>query len=171
MNHYQQGLVVEASRATVYAALTTPEGLRGWWTQDCDVTTEVGGTSWFRFGRQRKAVRIERLDPRREVRWACTGAHIAIAGFTHADEWIGTQIVFRLIEEAQGRTLLEFEHIGLVPAFECFKACRDGWRLYLRSLQLFVETGRGTPYERVASAAGRPHQRISLINHSTGQQP
>lgn len=30
MSHYQTSLVLEANPVAVYAALTTPEGLRGW---------------------------------------------------------------------------------------------------------------------------------------------
>ena len=156
MSHYQQSLVLEANPATVYAALTTPEGLRGWWTQDCDVATEVGGTIHFRFGPTHKDMRIERLEPDREVRWLCTGAHISAAHaaqLTHRDEWVGTQLVFRLTPQGNGRTRLDFEHLGLVPAFECYDLCCDGWRYFLDSLQQFVETGRGTPYELEAATA------------------
>jgi len=153
MSHYQQSLVLEASPATVYAALTTPAGLRGWWTQDCDVQTEAGGTMRFRFGRNHKEMRIERLEPGREVRWLCTGAHIAVGQLKRRDEWVGTQLVFRLTAQGKGRTRLDFEHIGLVPAFECYGLCSDGWRHYLGSLQQFAETGRGTPYELEAAAA------------------
>ena len=60
MNNYQQTLDINASPAMVYAALTTPEGLRGWWTQDCDVPAEVGATIHFRFDRTYKDMRIDR---------------------------------------------------------------------------------------------------------------
>ena len=153
MSHYQQALVLEAKPPAVYAALTTPNGLRGWWTQDCDVATKVGGTIHFRFGRNHKDMRIEPLEPGREVRWLCTGAHIAAAQLTRRDEWVGTQLVFRLTPQGNGRTHLDFEHIGLVPAFECYGPCSSGWHHYLDSLQRFVETGRGTPYELEAAAA------------------
>jgi uncharacterized protein YndB with AHSA1/START domain len=153
MSHYQQSLLLEADPAAVHTALTSPEGLRGWWTQDCDVVTEVGGTNRFRFmgGRTHKAMRIERLEPGREVRWLCTAAHIDIDKVVHKDEWVGTQIVFRLAPEGEGRTRLHFEHIGLVPAFECYELCNDGWRYFIGSLQQFVETGRGTPYKPEAA--------------------
>ena len=153
MSHYQQSLVVEANHADVYAALTTPRGLRGWWTQDCDVATEAGGTIHFRFGRNHKDMRIERLEPGREVRWLCTGAHIAAAQIKRKDEWVGTQLVFRLTPEGEGRTRIDFEHVGLVPDLECYDLCRNGWRYYLGSLQQFVETGRGTPHELAAACA------------------
>lgn len=153
MSHYRQSLVLEANLIAVYAALTTSEGLRGWWTQDCDVATHEGGTIHFRFGRTHKEMRIERLEPAREVRWLCTGAHIAAAKLSHKDEWVGTRLVFRLTPHGKGGTRLDFEHVGLVPAFECYDLCSNGWRYYLGSLQQFVATGRGTPYEVAAAVA------------------
>ena len=150
MNHYQQSLVIEAAPAAVYAALTTPQGLRGWWTQDCDVATQVGGMLQFRFGPHYKHMRIEQLDPQREVRWLCTVAHIDVDRFTRKDEWVGTQLAFHLSPHGDGHTRLDFEHIGLVPEFECHEICSDGWRHFLRSLQLYAQTGKGTPYEMAA---------------------
>lgn len=37
MQHFQQSIFIEASPAAVYAALTTLDGLRGWWSEDCDI--------------------------------------------------------------------------------------------------------------------------------------
>jgi uncharacterized protein YndB with AHSA1/START domain len=153
MNHYQQSLLIEASPGAVYAALTTAEGLRGWWTQDCDVANEVGGTIRFRFGSTFKDMRIERLDPGREVRWLCTRAHIAHGNLAQRDEWTGTQLVFWISPDGAGRTQLDFEHVGLIPAFECYAMCNRGWNHFLTSLHQLIETGRGTPYEIAVAAA------------------
>lgn len=146
MKHYQHSLTIAASPAAVYAALTTIEGLRGWWTQDCEGATDVGGTIHFRFGACYKDMRIERLEPGREVRWQCTRAHIAADTVTRADEWVGTQPVFRISNEGQGRTRLDFEHIGLVPSLQCYDLCYKGWQHFLGSLQQYLEAGAGTPY-------------------------
>ena len=153
MNHYRKTLVVQAVPADVYAALTTPAGLRGWWTEDCDIAIAVGGTHHFRFARTRKAMRVERLDADREVRWICTGAHIAADRLTHKDEWVGTELVFRLTPVEGARTRVDFEHIGLVPSLECYGLCEDGWTYFMASLGQFVETGFGTPF---AAAGGAP---------------
>lgn len=147
MNHYQRCLILEARPAAVYAALTTPAGLRGWWTQDCHVDTEVGGKLHLRFGSTEKHLRIERLVPMREVRWRCTGAHIAAGQLRRRDEWVGTELVFRLTPDGLHRTRLDFEHIGLDPSLECYRMCNDAWNHFLDSLQQFVETGRGMPHE------------------------
>ncbi len=152
MEHYQQSLVLEASPAAVYAALTQAAGLRGWWTPDCDVDSHVGGRLHLRFGPNYKTLRIAQLVPDREVRWQCTAAHIAIGEFTRRDEWVGTELVFRLSPQPNGHTRLDFEHIGLVPAFECYGLCSEGWQHFLGSLQQYVATGRGTPYQTPAVA-------------------
>lgn len=159
MNHYQQSFIAKADPAAVYAALTTPEGLRGWWTPECAVAAEVGGTNHFRFGGTHKAMRIERLEPGREVRWRCTAAHIDVDRLARKDEWVGTQLVFHLAPDGQGQTRLDFAHLGLVPALECYDLCSNGWRHFLGSLQQFVETGHGTPYERGSSCQAKSETR------------
>ncbi len=62
MTHFRQNLLLHASPAAVYAALTTKEGLRGWWSQDCDGQSHPGGVLAFRFGPHRKEMRIERME-------------------------------------------------------------------------------------------------------------
>ena len=153
MNNYQQQLTLNASPAAVYAALTTAAGLRGWWTQDCDISTGIGDTMRFRFGAHRKEMRIARLEPGQAVVWNCVGAHIDVDRFSRKDEWVGTQIVFSLAPHGTGGTRLDFEHIGLVPALECYDVCNDGWRHYLDSLQRYLDTGTGTPYRPAAILA------------------
>ncbi len=59
MGHYRQHLI-EANPVAVYAALTTPEGLRGWWTQDCDVAPVVVRTMTDQQPARRKSERRER---------------------------------------------------------------------------------------------------------------
>lgn len=147
MSNYQQSFTVQATPTKVYSALTTTEGLRGWWTHEYQGETKVGGTIRFRFGTTHKEMRIEKLDPNHEVRWLCTVAHINHPSLTHKDEWVGTQIVFRLTPEDNNQTRVDFEHIGLTPEFECYDLCDNGWRYFINSLQQFVETGKGTPYQ------------------------
>ena len=150
MNHFQHSLLIEADPAAVHAALVTAEGLRGWWTRDCDIDSGgvgVGSTLRFRFGPHHKTMRVEALDAHREVRWLCTAAHLDVDAFKRKDEWVGTRIVFRLVPDGTGRTRLDFEHVGLLPELECHAVCSSGWGHYLESLQRYAQTGRGMPYE------------------------
>jgi uncharacterized protein YndB with AHSA1/START domain len=144
MSHYQQHLVIDADPSAVYAAIATPEGLRGWWTPDCTADTHAGGTAHFRFGDTWKDVSIEQLDMNRGVRWFVTRSHLAM--LSKNDEWTGTEIAFRLTPTIDGKTRLDFEHVGLVPSFECYDRCSTGWNYFLASLCQYAETGRGTPW-------------------------
>lgn len=146
-NHYQRQMLLAAPPAAVFQALTTTDGLRAWWTPTCEADSEVGGRAVFRFDSTQKAMRITRLAPDREVAWQCVEAHIDARGVQHKDEWVGTHIMFRL-SPAQGgsHTQLDFEHIGLTPALECFDVCTSGWKQFLDSLQAWVETGDGRPF-------------------------
>ncbi|MFZ6654015.1 SRPBCC family protein [Undibacterium sp. TJN19] len=146
MSNYQHTLDLAATPAAVYNALTTIAGLRGWWTQDCDGGTAVGDTIHFRFGVCDKDVRISGLTPQHQVRWLCTRAHIVAANVTRSDEWVGTEMVFGISDAGNGRTRLEFEHIGLVPALQCYSQCLNGWQYFMTSLQQYAETGTGTPH-------------------------
>ena len=143
---YRRQLLLSASPVTVYHAVATQQGLRGWWTETCDIATAVGGYSLFRFNRTRKVMQIERLVPEREVRWHCLEAYIDVDRLQQKDEWVGTHIIFRLSPQAGGKTRLDFEHVGLTPALDCFDVCNDGWNHFLASLQALVETGHGNPW-------------------------
>jgi len=153
MNHYRHSFNIAADNATVYAALTSAAGLRGWWSQDCDVASGVGANLHFRFGPNFKSMRIEGLEANREVRWLCTQAHIAAGRLKRRDEWVGTHLVFRLTPAGDAGTRVDFEHIGLEPALECYDLCTNSWDYYLSSLRQFAESGRGTPYELPAASA------------------
>jgi uncharacterized protein YndB with AHSA1/START domain len=148
---YQQSLNVPAPAEVLYAALTTSAGVRGWWTRDCEVANHVGGLIDLRFGPNRKQMRIEALEPGREVRWLCTAAHID--ALNRKDEWVGTRLAFRLTPVDAQCTRLDFEHAGLMPELECYGLCTRGWRYFLESLRGFAVTGAGTPYEQQTECA------------------
>ena len=154
MEHFRQDLGIAADPARVYAALTTIDGLRGWWTQDCDGAAGIDETIHFRFSACYKDMRVTRLAPGREVNWRCTRSHIEAPSVRKQDEWNGTDVVFMLSADGQGGTALHFEHIGLVPALQCHALCQQGWQHFLASLRQYSETGVGTPYviERRAAA-------------------
>ncbi|MCY3002214.1 MAG: SRPBCC domain-containing protein [Planctomycetota bacterium] len=150
MPHFRQNLTLRASPDTVFAALTTPRGIAGWWSDDSDVPAAVGATVRVRFDCAKKDFRIERLEPGRAVEWRCTAAYIDLPQLERRSEWVGTRLRFELAPAANGSTELAFEHEGLEPTLDCFELCRAGWQQFLGSLQRFVETGRGEPY-RLAS--------------------
>lgn len=130
-------LLIESPVETIYKALTTEKGLAGWWTPDTTVKPEAGGILRFAFGPDYfKEMRAEELKPYNKVKWRCLKGH---------EEWIGTTITFELEPHRKGSTLF-FHHDKWKAATQEFAGCSYDWALFLRSLKLLCETGKGLPY-------------------------
>jgi hypothetical protein len=114
-------LVIAAPQERVYGALTTKEGLSGWWTPETEATPEVGSMARFAFSM---------------VKWRCQKGH---------EEWIDTTISFELQPHQKGTTLF-FHHDGWKDHTPVFAVCSYDWAIFLRSLKVLCETGNGYPY-------------------------
>ncbi len=67
IKHY---LLIKAPPEKVYKAITTAEGLRGWWTLDANAEEKVGGVAEFIFGDQyHNKMNITDLEQNRRVEW------------------------------------------------------------------------------------------------------
>jgi uncharacterized protein YndB with AHSA1/START domain len=149
MNDFSLKMHLKARPAEVYTALATKVGIMAWWTRDLTGTVAIGDTFITRFGNTWNVVRIKRLDPDREVRWTVVDQyHHAEKPLSKSDEWVGTEIVFKLENTGEEGTLLRFEHRGLMPELECYDICDAGWNRFVgASLRSLVETGQGQPFE------------------------
>lgn len=60
-------------------------------------------------------------------------------------EWVNTKVVFDIGSQGD-KTSLTFTHIGLVPSYECYETCHQGWTHYIQnSLKKYIDTGKGEP--------------------------
>jgi uncharacterized protein YndB with AHSA1/START domain len=119
----------------VYAALTTLEGLSGWWARDTTGVTEVGGVIAFRFVPGGFDMKVVELVPGKRVLWEVVEGPA---------EWVGTQVSFDL-SQAGDFTVVLFEHRGWAEPVEFMYHCSTKWATYLLSLKQLVETGAGAP--------------------------
>jgi uncharacterized protein YndB with AHSA1/START domain len=134
----------------VYEAIATEQGVRSWWT-DGSIAEQVGAVSRLTFGHGWTELRIDRLEPDREIEWSCVGQHIS--HFEPPDEWVGTRVKFHL-EPLDGgrRTRLHFVHEGLA-GLGCEEMCVKGWGHYIGvSLRGLVEAGASAPGPGAGSA-------------------
>ncbi len=135
---------IKAPVSRVYAALTTVDGLAGWWTEEVRGDPRVGGTIEFRFRTTSGELlggmdmEVQELSENKAVRWRCVGG---------PDEWVGTDISCELSEQ-DNQTIVLFGHRNWREAVEATYHCSMKWATFLLSLREYVETGTGKPSPR-----------------------
>ncbi|MEO8410425.1 MAG: SRPBCC domain-containing protein [Propionivibrio sp.] len=132
---------IKAPVSKVYAALSTIEGVAGWWTKDTTGASRPGGNIVFSFrspsGEVMGAFTVEvmTLDPDKEVHWQVKAGPA---------EWIGTDLIFKLVQDGD-YTIVLFAHKNWREAVEFTAHCSTKWATFMLSLKDFVETGKGRP--------------------------
>jgi uncharacterized protein YndB with AHSA1/START domain len=130
---------IAAGPGRVYEALTTLDGLAGWWTPTVTGDPHEGGEVVFGFGDQRIVMRVTEATHPSRVQWACVE-------HSKFPEWDSTRLRFDIRADDRGGGVVAFEHAGLLERLSCFPDCSVGWRHYLASLAAYSATGQGAPW-------------------------
>ncbi len=123
----------------VYEAITTIDGLSGWWAEDTTGATDVGDVIAFRFGPGGIDMQVRELEPSTHVLWEVVDGPA---------EWIGTTVDWELKQEDGGYTGVLFRHQGWKEPVEFMHHCSTKWAVFLMSLKELVEDGKGAPDPR-----------------------
>ena len=132
---------IKAPISKVYAALSTVEGVAGWWTKETSGDATPGGTVKALFRNQSgKEIgtmdfEVATLKPNQEVRWRFTSG---------PEEWLGSDVTFQLSQDGD-TTLILFGHRNWREAVDFTAHCSMKWATFLLSLRQLVETGEGKP--------------------------
>ncbi|MCC9070879.1 SRPBCC domain-containing protein [Flavobacterium sp. F-65] len=119
--------------------------VRGWWSEEIE-----GGTGKLNdeFRYHYKDIHICKMKlveviPNKKVVWDVLENHF---NFTvDKGEWVGTKVIFE-ISEKDNKTEIRLTHKGLVPDYECYDICVNGWTNYINSsLYNLITTGKGQP--------------------------
>ena len=127
--------VVTPRPQAVYAALTSLEGLAGWWTEDTTGRSEVGDVLAFRFPVGGFDMKVLERRPSERLTWEVVDG---------PEEWIGTTIDWSLRQDGD-YTIVLFKHEGWREPGEFMHHCSTKWGTFLMSLKSLVETGTGAP--------------------------
>ena len=131
---------IRAPIAKVYAAVSTVEGVAGWWTRDTAGEDKPGGTVNVQFrspaGDAVGRIGFElKLDRDKHVQWRFSSG---------PEEWVGTDVTFALSQDGE-MTLILFGHRNWREPVEFMAHCSMKWATFLLSLRQLVETGTGKP--------------------------
>lgn len=132
---------IKAPIHKVYDALSTIEGIAGWWTQQTTGISEVGKNIELGFfsleGTELGGMNMEvkALEATTKVHWYFING---------PEEWIGTDVAFNLKQEGDF-TIVLFGHRNWREEVEFTSHCSMKWAVFLLSLKDYVETGKGRP--------------------------
>ena len=146
-------ILVDQTPAAAFNAINNP---RKWWSEEIEGGTEkLNDVFDYHFEDiHRCKIKLIEVVPNKKVVWLVMENYFKpgifgetthnLAGNEQA-EWVDTKIVFEITEK-DNKTQIRFTHQGLVPAYECFDACSNGWTHYIReSLFNLITTGKGEP--------------------------
>jgi hypothetical protein len=132
-------IMVDRSAIEVYDAINN---VGAWWQGEITGdSTKVDGVFDYRmkdihYSKQQ----VVELIPGEKVVWLVTDSKLSFT--STKTEWTGTKISFE-IAPVGDKTQVRFTHEGLVPAFECYGGCSNGWtKLIQESLCSYITTGK-----------------------------
>ena len=123
---------INAAAHLVYRGLTSENGIKCWWTEDCVVIPELGSIAEFGFYEYDMILRmrIDELLPPQRLSWTCIGG---------PEEWDNTTLAFDLVPHGDDGTTLIFRHAGCKFPKERFAGYNKYWSAALVRLKAFAE--------------------------------
>src|SRR5687768_14872372 len=132
---------IKAPLSKVYEAVSTVEGVAGWWTKQTTGSSRVGDEMDVRFLRPSgeeiggMTMEVTALELNKRLQWQVK---------TRSEDWIGTDATFALYQDGDYSILL-LGHWDWRKPVEFMSHCSMKWATFMLSLRELVETGRGKP--------------------------
>jgi hypothetical protein len=139
---YTATLIVDATAQEVFSNINE---VTKWWTPDLKGSSQnLSDEFTVQFADMHISTqKIVEFIPNKKVVWLVTASNLSF--IKQKEEWTNTTISFEITEQGN-KTHLNFTHVGLVPAIECFKDCAKGWDYFIKgSLFKLLTEGTGTP--------------------------
>ncbi|MBI3577870.1 MAG: SRPBCC domain-containing protein [Ignavibacteriales bacterium] len=142
---YSTTFTVGQSPAEAFAAINN---VRGWWSEEIEGSTDKRGDEFTYHYEDvhRCKMKITEIIPGKKVVWRVLDNYFNFTKDT--SEWKGTEIIFEISKKGN-KTEIRFTHLGLIPEYECFDICSNGWSTYINgSLRSLITKGKGQPNKK-----------------------
>ncbi|MEP6950273.1 MAG: SnoaL-like domain-containing protein [Ginsengibacter sp.] len=135
-------ILVDQSPKEVFNAINN---VRGWWSEEIGGSTDKLNDEFIYHYKDVHNCNMKLIEvvPGKKVVWLVLDNYFSFT--KDKTEWIGNKIIFEITGQ-HNNTQLRFTHEGLVPEYECYNACFNGWTQYIEhSLLSLITTGKGQP--------------------------
>lgn len=143
--NYHISITIDATPNDAFKAISS---VSKWWTENVKGSSEKPEDEFtvqfgdVHFSRQK----LVEVVPDKKVVWLVIESKINFV--SNKQEWSNTTICFEIVEK-DGKTEINFTHIGLVPEVECYNSCSNAWGQYIKgSLFRLLTEGEGKPERR-----------------------
>jgi SnoaL-like domain len=158
-------ILVDQSPKEVFNAINN---VRGWWSEEIEGSTNKLNDE-FTYHYQdvhRCKMKLIEVITGKKVVWLVLDNYFSFT--KDKSEWIGTKIIFEIAKQ-DNKTQIHFIHEGLVPEYECYSACVNGWTQYIQhSLLSLITTGKGQP--NANKTAHTTHEVAARFNELARQE-
>ncbi len=139
---YHSNIVAEIAPQEAFEKITR---VSEWWAKDFEGKSAEANdvfTVRFKSGDMYK-MKVAEIVPQKKIVWEVIDSYQG--WHEEHTEWVGTKIVWDVLPQKDS-TEVKMTHAGLVPEFECFDKCSQGWDyLMQKSLSKFLTENTGLP--------------------------
>lgn len=131
---------IQASPAAVFKAVTTAEGLAGWWSTNVKSDGKLGSIVDFTFEADfNPDMLITEMNEPSKLAWRCVAGH---------DPWLESTFNFDIDPRGDTHTRMIFTQGYGAPIDDvAYGIYNFNWGYYLQSLKQLAETGKGFPHQ------------------------
>jgi uncharacterized protein YndB with AHSA1/START domain len=129
---------VKATPDTIYRAVSTEQGLQGFWTSESNAESKVGSVATFGFGGPTQRMRVDELVPGKRVKWT---------GLADFPNWGETTVSWDLSPAENGETSVVFRHAAWPASVsqDDLGSINYTWGLIVERLKQYTESGKPNP--------------------------
>jgi len=141
-NDFTASITVDQDPTTSYNAI---KNFRGWWSEEIEGPTDQLNAEFFYHYKDIHLCKLKLIEADPGNRLVYLVLDNQFNFIRDKTEWVGTKLVFN-ISGNNGKTTIQFTHVGLVPEYECYNVCNEAWTGYVtNSLNKLITTGKGEP--------------------------
>ena len=129
---------MDVDAETVWQAISTPDGVTGWFTAHAEIDSSAGGHHLLSFPDMPAPwdLRIEDSHPIR---------HLTLSVQAGPPEWEATTMTYEIVDRPEGGVVLNFDHNDFAT-IDGVRAWTIGWATKMLALKKYAETGQRDPF-------------------------